>query len=893
MTPLKAVLATFRKDAGMYGDVQRASQLAWMLFLKAIDEWETEREILDERYHSPIPERFRWRNWTARLDAASPDEVLSFVDRELFPALRTLPGNKDSTAALVRQVTGIAQNLMRSGGLLRRAVWILNEVDFHHLSTREALAHEFEGFLADALGKTGELFTPPALARLAIELLDPELGETVLDPDFGAGAFLLATVERLRDRWVRLPEHEDDLPRFLRGTEQTALGWMLAVTQLLLRDVIAAPRITNDNAIEHPLAEIRSDDRADVIAGTLPFGRIADRRVLNNFPAAFQTTEAAPLHLLLSMQLLQPGGRAALVVPDTLLCRQGVTARVRQRLLEDCDLHTIVRLPPGTFSPSTSIRTSIFFFTQGRPTRDVWYHEHRIPEGLRNYSKRRPLRAEDFEPLRAWWSDRRETDAAFRVPIETLQARDFDLDVPHPRAVPVTESATTDSSPPSRPAHVAGSPEPHLSTPAAPTLDVPMRILGLQLRDFRGFSKLDLDFHETGPAVLIGVNGAGKSTVLDAIGFFLSTFAARAGGTSPRVLTSELLDSVRVGQESATVGLTVRADGEEQFWELRINRPKRRATWSAELGRQATALRDRLVNGIVRTVPVLCWYAATRGFSDSPPAKQTTAALPQLQAYDSAFRRGLGPFSDFIRWFRQEEDLENETRLREDPAYRSPPLEVVRRAVKQFLGELDAAHFSSLRIERAAPGADAEGALVIDKNGVSLRIEQLSDGEKGTLLLVADLARRFAVAHAQREDPLQGDGIALIDEIDRDLHPGWQRAILPALRATFPACQIIATTHSPQVLSAVSREHVVILEDFARVSAPYTYGRDANSILNEAMHLPERPLPIQQQIREVGVLIDDEQFDAAKQALAALATVIGDQDAEVVRLRTLMDFLQD
>jgi type I restriction enzyme M protein len=892
VTPLKAVLAIFRRDAGLSGDVQRAAQLAWMLFLKAIDERETEREIVEERYRSPIPDPYRWRNWTAEIARSQGDAALSFVDRELFPALRALPASKDPGVALVRQMAGIAQNLMRSGALLAEAASALNEIDFHHLTTRTALADEFEALLADTRGDTSELFTPASLARLVIELLDPELGETVLDPDFGMGWFLLAAVERLRTHWVRLPEHEADLPRFLRGTEQTALGWMLAVTQLLLRDVVATPAIAHANPIARPLAEIGSEDRADVIAGALPSGRLHDIALLDGFPPAFRATDLAPLHLLLGMQLLQPGGRAALIVPDALLSKQGVTARVRQRLLEDCDLHTIVRLPHGMFSPSTNIRTSILFFTQGRPTREVWYYEHHVPEGLRSYSRRRPVHAEDFEPLRAWWSNRRETDVAFCVPVETLHARDLDLDLPHPRAVVLADTAASDSSPPSRPAHAAFAPEPVAAAKAALVPDVPMRVRALQLRDFRGFSRLDLDFDET--AVLIGINGAGKSTVLDAIGLFLSTFAARVAGASPRSFTTpELVESVRVGQEGASAGLTVRVDGVDQYWELRINRLKGKAAWGAEIGRQAAALRERLVSGAAHTVPVLCWYAATRGFGEAASGRQTAAPLPQLQAYDSAFRRGLGPFSDFLRWFRQEEDLENETRLREDPAFRSPALEIVRRAIKQFLGELSAAHFSSMRIERGAPGADAEGALVIDKNGVRLRIEQLSDGEKGTLLLVSDMARRFAVAHAHREDPLQGDGIVLIDEIDRDLHPAWQRAFLPALRATFPSCQIIASTHSPQVLSAVPKEQVIILEDFARVSAPYTYGRDANSILNEAMHLPERPLPIQEQIREIGVLIDAEKLDLAKEAVEKLAAVIGDQDSEVVRLRTWMDFLRD
>jgi type I restriction enzyme M protein len=893
--PLKRLLSIFRKDGGLGSDAERVAQLAWMLFLRTVDEQETEREIVDERYRSPIPERLRWRNWTADLHKFPGDSLLTFVNRELFPGLRDLPASKDGLTTLVREFARTASNFMRSGALLADAIRHLNAIDFQHLSAKKALANDFEQQLGD-MARGEEFFTPAALARLTVDLLDPELGEMILDPDFGSGAFLIAAVDRLRDRWVRLPEHEDDLARSLHGTEQTALGWLVTCTQLMLRDVVPTSRVAHANPLARPLAEIGPADRADVIAGTVPFAGRTEPALLDGFPPAFRTPDPTLLYLVLSMQLLRSGGRAALIVPEGVMFKQGVAARVRQRLLEDCDLHTIVRLPAGTFAPYTGIKTNILFFTQGGRTREVWYYEHRVPEGLRGYSRKRPLRAEDFEPLRTWWSDRLESDVAFRVPIETLEARDFDLDVRHPRAPESAAIPESASSLPSRPPP-ASTPTPTPSSPAGPIAsptDAPMRVRGLQLRDFRGFSRLDIDFTDTSPAVLIGINGAGKSTVLDAIGLFLSTFAARAGGSTSKgaATTAELLESVRVGQEAATVGIVVQAGGQDRYWELRINKLKGKAVWSPELGRQAGVLRDQLLHGVTRSVPVLCWYAATRGFGESPAARHSAASFPQLLAYESAFRRGLGPFSDFLRWFRQQEDLENETRLREDPAHRSRHLDVVRGAVKRFMSELGSGHFSDLRIERAAGGASGEGALILEKNGIPLRIEQLSDGEKGTILLVSDLARRFALAHGHSEDPLQGDGIVLIDEIDRDLHPKWQRAFLPALTATFPGCQILATTHSPQVLSGVRKENVFVLEDFTLARAPYTYGRDANSILSEVMYLSERPGEIEKQIRDVGVLMDTERFDAARTALNDLAAVIGEQDSEVVRLKTLMAFLE-
>ncbi|MEO5726576.1 MAG: AAA family ATPase, partial [Byssovorax sp.] len=237
-----------------------------------------------------------------------------------------------------------------------------------------------------------------------------------------------------------------------------------------------------------------------------------------------------------------------------------------------------------------------------------------------------------------------------------------------------------------------------------------------------------------------------------------------------------------------------------------------------------------------------------------------------------------------------------------DPTYRNPRLEVVRRAVQLFLGAIGAGsgRFSEFRIERfgedhpAPKGARKEGVLIVEKDGTPLRIEQLSEGEKNTILLVSDLARRFSEANPGREDPLTGSGVVLIDEIDAHLHPGWQRGFLPALEATFPGCQFIVSTHSPQVLSRVPRGHVFIFENFQRLDImPYTYGRDSSSILRELMAFPEHPRDVAEKIRAAAELLDAERFGEARAALEALADLLGEHDEEVVRLKATLAFLED
>ncbi|MDI1484097.1 AAA family ATPase [Polyangium sp. y55x31] len=418
-----------------------------------------------------------------------------------------------------------------------------------------------------------------------------------------------------------------------------------------------------------------------------------------------------------------------------------------------------------------------------------------------------------------------------------------------------------------------------------------MRISSLTLTHFRGFESLELRLPPEGPAVLIGVNGAGKSSVLDAIGMLLSTFTALAFGDSVRRAEVKLSDGdIKIGHEGVVVDATVRMDEEDAHWGLRSDRSRRSPAAKREILRGAQVLQKNLA--LVRdiNIPVLCFYSANRALASEVHGEPTTAPYPQLQAYDRAFRHGVGAFQDFVRWFRLEEDLENQVRLRERPEHRNPSLEVVRSALTRFLQNLGGARFSDLRIERSA--AAREGSLVINKDGVPLRIEQLSEGEKNTLLLVSDLARRLSIANPRQENALLGEGIVLIDEIDLHLHPGWQREILPALGETFPGIQFIVSTHSPQVLSRIPREHVFILENFGLVRVtPPTYGHDASSILAEVMGLSARPKDVEEKIRNAARLIDEERIDEAKAALNELIALLGEEDADMVRLRALLGFL--
>ena len=894
---LRSVLSIIRRDDGIETAFQGIDQLVWMLLLKALDDRETEQEILDARYRSPIPERLRWRSF-ASAPQLDDSKLLSFIDDDLFPGLASLPDSRDPTATMVRAFFQNVANHMQSPHTLRLAIDALSGVDLNHLSARRAHQAEFEAILAESTASDGSPHHAPLpLARFLVEMLDPALGEAILDPSCGSGAVLVAAATRLRDRWVSLPAHETVVARSIFGASPNAASWQFATTNLLLHGLIVPSQVRLEDVLFQALSKIGPGERVDILAGILPFGGSADEQVASGYPVALRTTDLDALHLQHAMHVLRPEGRAALVLHESALGSNGIMTRVREKLLEECGVHTIVRLPAGVFAPHSASRSCILFFTRGRTTKEIWYYDHPLPRGFKAYSKSKPLRDEDFNGLRAFWNRREETDDAFRVPLEAVQARDYNLDIRNPRAGRMTSVEVNGPPSPAR-KHVSAE-QAHVGAPARASL----RICELRLRDYRGFAALDLELPKSGAAVFIGINGAGKSTVLDAIAQILSPLAALAAGGNARSAEIQIgPNDVRVGEELARNGVTLDLEGVLQHWEVRANRTKGTSTAARETTAYAKELLERLIESDATSLPVLCYYPANRGLGDGHGKQPADHAFRQQNAYDNAFRRGFGPFQDFLRWFRHEEDVENQYRLRVDPGYRNSKLELVRVAVQRFLDAIGVGpgRFSELRFERfgeefpAPKGVRKEGVLIVQKDGTKLPIEQLSEGERNTILLVSDITRRLSEAGAGREDKLSGSGVVLIDEIDAHLHPGWQREFLPALETTFPGCQFIVSTHSPQVLSRVHREHVFIFEDFKRIEVtPYTYGRDSSSILSETMDLPEHPLDVTTKIREVATLLDAEKFPEGKAALKALGELLGEHDVEVVRLKTVLAFLDD
>ncbi len=445
-TVIKSIQDVMRQDSGVDGDAQRISQLTWLLFLKVFDAQEEELELTRDGYKSPIPEHLRWRNWATDAEGITGDGLLDFVNSQLFPKLKTLPGDaeRNPRGFVVRSVFEDAYNYMKSGQLLRQVINKLNAIDFKRQAERHLFNDLYEKILKDlqSAGNAGEFYTPRAVTQFMVDQVNPRLGEGVLDPACGTGGFLVCTLEHLRKQ-VNNEIDQATLQRSVRGVEKKQLPHMLCTTNMMLHGVEVPSLIVHDNTLTRPLRDYGAADRVNVIITNPPFGGVEEPGTENNFPADVRTKETADLFLVLIKRLLRDNGRGALVLPDGTLFGEGVKSRIKEQLLQECNLHTIVRLPNGVFSPYTGIKTNLLFFTKGQPTKEVWYYEHPYPAGVKNYNKTKPIRIEEFDVEKAWWgreadgfASRVEGEFAWKVGIDAIKAGGFNLDQKNPHAGP-------------------------------------------------------------------------------------------------------------------------------------------------------------------------------------------------------------------------------------------------------------------------------------------------------------------------------------------------------------------------------------------------------------------------------------------------------------------------
>jgi type I restriction enzyme M protein len=442
---IKAIQDIMRKDAGVDGDAQRIGQLAWMLFLKIYSDLELETELEDSKYKSPTPKKFRWESWADEealgKDALTGDALISFINNELFPMLKELDltpfsGQARERGALLISVFDDAYNYMKNGTLLRQVINKINQdIDYNSVETRHLFGDIYEQILKDLqnAGNAGEFYTPRAVTQFAIDMVNPQLGEIVLDPACGTGGFLTGAFEHMKKQ-AKKPAELKTLKNSIRGVEKKPLPHVLCATNMMVHGIEVPSNILNDNTLARPLRDYGKKDQVDVIVTNPPFGGVEEDGIENNFPAEFRTRETADLFLVLVMELLKDGGRAAIVLPDGTLFGEGIKTRIKKKMLEECNLHTLVRLPKSVFAPYTSISTNVLFLTKGEPTKDIWYYEHQLPEGVKAYNKTKPMRLSEFDEEKKWWTKRKETEKAWKVPIKDIIERNYNLDIKNPNA---------------------------------------------------------------------------------------------------------------------------------------------------------------------------------------------------------------------------------------------------------------------------------------------------------------------------------------------------------------------------------------------------------------------------------------------------------------------------
>lgn len=438
---VKSIQDIMRKDVGVDGDAQRISQLCWMFFLKIIDDQDQQLELLDPSYRSPIPEGFRWRSWAADPEGITGSDLSEFINTQLFPRFKELKavGPQANRARVVRGVFEDAYNYMKSGQLIRQVINKINLVDFNDLSERQHFGDIYEQVLNDlqSAGNAGEYYTPRAVTAFMAERIDPKPGEVLFDPACGTGGFLTCAMRHMRERYVKTVDDEERMQLGLRAVEKKQLPHMLCVTNMLLHGVEDPSFVRHDNTLARPYVSYTSSDRVDIVLTNPPFGGKEEDGIESNFPAHFRTRETADLFLALIVRLLKSGGRAAVVLPDGSLFGEGVKTRLKEHLMEECNLHTIVRLPNSVFRPYASIGTNLLFFEKGEPTKEIWYYEHRVPEGQKAYSMTRPIRLDHLDGCVEWWGGaerkgRGETEFAWRVTADQIKDLGYNLDIKNP-----------------------------------------------------------------------------------------------------------------------------------------------------------------------------------------------------------------------------------------------------------------------------------------------------------------------------------------------------------------------------------------------------------------------------------------------------------------------------
>lgn len=437
---VKRLQDIMRNDAGINGDAQRIEQMTWLLFLKVYDAKEEEWELTENEYTSIIPEKFRWRNWAVDHKdgkALTGEALLSFVNTKLFPALKNIELDETTPMSkLVVQATfADSYNYMKDGVLLRQVINVIDGIKFAEYAERHAFNEIYEQILKDlqSAGNAGEFYTPRAVTDFMVKMVNPRLGEQIADFACGTGGFLTSSLKHLLPQ-VKNVSDKEIYCSCVYGVEKKALPYLLCATNLLLHD-IDQPRVIHGNSLEKNVRDYTEEDKFDVILMNPPYGGSEKEVVKQNFPVALRSSETADLFMDVIMFRLKQNGRVAIVLPDGFLFGEdNAKVAIKEKLLSEYNLHTVIRLPHSVFAPYTPITTNLLFFDKTGPTKETWFYRMDMPEGYKHFSKTKPIKLEHFAPVIEWWNDRKEIivdDApkAQKYSINEIKEKNYNIDL--------------------------------------------------------------------------------------------------------------------------------------------------------------------------------------------------------------------------------------------------------------------------------------------------------------------------------------------------------------------------------------------------------------------------------------------------------------------------------
>ena len=411
---VKRLRDIMRNDAGINGDAQRIEQIAWMLFLKVYDAKEQDWEWDDDNYISIIPEECRWKNWAVddkSGKAMTGDTLLDFVNNTLFPTLKKLPVTASTPIkkAIVQTTFADANNYMKDGVLLRQVLNVIDELDLSDYEESHAFGDIYESILKElqSAGSSGEFYTPRAVTDFMAKMIQPKIGEKMADFACGTGGFLTSWLKELEPQ-IKTTDDKELYDNSIYGVEKKQFPYMLCITNMLLHN-LDIPQVFHGNSLLHDVLDYTEDDQFDVVLMNPPYGGSEKNDVKNHFPSDLASSETADLFMSVIMYRLKKNGRAAVILPDGFLFgTDNAKINIKKKLLNEFNLHTVIRMPSSVFSPYTSITTNILFFDRTHPTEETWFYRLDMPEGYKHFSKTKPMKLEHFAPVIQRWNDRQE-----------------------------------------------------------------------------------------------------------------------------------------------------------------------------------------------------------------------------------------------------------------------------------------------------------------------------------------------------------------------------------------------------------------------------------------------------------------------------------------------------